>query len=123
MFHRIRQVRAGAISCSAADHSVGVRDLNRVFGVDVRKHAAFINQVVPTLRLPPLYCISPCLMKCGQLHQAEIGPPMTVHVQNCDIQFMDTSFVSALSYLYQCAAKIPLATLPVLNRLKHSSTV
>ena len=84
MLHRVREVGAEAVAGAAADHLSGVGDGDRVLGVGVGEHPAFINPVILALRPPPLHMIAPRLVVGGQLHQAQVRPVVRIHITYTD---------------------------------------
>ena len=98
MLHHIGQIGARTVAGAAAEYFISVADCYRVFGVKVRKDAAFIHQVVMSFGGPPLHGVASRLVICCQLHQAEIGPSVGIHINQPDLHaVVDTSFVSAFS--------------------------
>ena len=88
MFHHIREVRPWAVAGAAPDDLVGVGDVDVVFGIGVGEHPAFVNEVIPALRPPHLHSIAPPLVVGGELHQAEVGPVVTVNVNAADFHII-----------------------------------
>ena len=86
MLHGIRQVRPRPVAGATADQPVGIGDGDRVLGVGVGEHPALICQVIPPLRPPPLYGIALGFVVGGQFHQAQVRPPVAVHVYKADLQ-------------------------------------
>ena len=77
MFHHIREVRPWAVAGAAPYDLIGVGDVDAVLGVDVGKHPALINKVIPALRPPQLHGVTPRFMVGGQF---QMGPVVAVHI-------------------------------------------
>lgn len=86
MLHGIRQVRPWPVAGAAADQPVGIGDGDCVLGVGVREHPALINQVIASLWPPPLHGSALGFVVSGQLHQAQVRPPVAVHVYKANLQ-------------------------------------
>ena len=84
----VRQVRPWAVAGAAPDDVVGVGDVDVVLGIGVGESPAFVDEIVPALRPPHLHGSAPSLVVSGQLHQAEVGPVVPVHVSAPDLQFI-----------------------------------
>ena len=71
---------ARPVAGAALDDLLRVVHHDGVLGVGVREHPALVNQVIASLGAPPLHPVAPPGMVLGELHQAEVGKVVGVHV-------------------------------------------
>ena len=86
MFHNIRQLIVKTVACAAFYDMVSLYAPCIIFRVSVREYPAHINKVIPFRTVVPFHRIAPCLMVSGQLHQAEVGETVSVHVNQPGFQ-------------------------------------
>ena len=84
MLHGIRQLIIKPIPCAALYDMVGIYSPGIIFGISVREHTAHINKVIVLFIIIPFHRIAPCLMVSRQLHKAQIGEVVAVHINQSD---------------------------------------
>ena len=83
-------VTARALARTALDDLVCIVHHDGILGVGVREHPALVNQVIAAFGAPPLHPVTPPRVVLGELHQAEVGKVVGVHIHQSDLQ-TDTS--------------------------------
>ena len=80
MFHRIRQSVFQTIPGAALDDLCRVRDEVDVFAIGVIKHLRLVNDIIVAIVGVSFHAIALCFVVCCQLHKAEVGKVVTVHI-------------------------------------------
>ena len=80
MFHCIRQSVFQTIPGAALDDLCRVRDEVDIFAIGVIKHLRLVNDIVVAIVVVPFHAIALCFVVCCQLHEAEIGKVVAVHI-------------------------------------------
>ena len=65
---------------AALDNGSGVGDGDLVFGIGVREHPAFVDHIKVKQRVPPHHLMALRLVVGRQLHQAEVGKIVGIHI-------------------------------------------
>ena len=86
MLNFVGKIDGGTVTGPAANYLLRIRDTKCVFGVEVRKHPAFIHQIIASLWHPALHQIPFRFVIRGQFHLTEIRPSVSVHVYQADFQ-------------------------------------
>ena len=84
MFHFLRQTIIKPIPCTAPYNAVSMNCTGVIFRIAVRKHPAHIYKVIMFSPVIPFQYITPCLMVSRQLHKAQIGEVVAVHINQSD---------------------------------------
>ena len=87
MLDLIRKViSARTIAGAALNDLICIGHNDVILGISVRKYPALIDQVVMPLGTPPLHPVAPPGMVLGELHQAEVGKVVGVHIYQSNFQ-------------------------------------
>ena len=79
------------IARTALNDLVRIVHHDGVLGVGVREYTALVNQVIAAFGAPPLHPVAPPCMILGELHQAEVGKVVRVHIHQSDLQTATSS--------------------------------